>query len=475
MPGCEELDGGGFLKGAEIVKADLLLQGGTVVDARGLMRADVAVRDGKVVAMTDGIPLSAHETVDVSGKHVLPGVIDPHVHIRYPGHERREDFASGTMAEAAGGVTTILEHPISVPAVSSAEILMRRWEKCRDQAYVDYVFFGAAGEDNIDQIAGLAEAGVVAFKTFLHQAPPGRESEFEGLTATTDGGLYEVFREVAKTDRISVIHAESNSMVEYYIDRYRSEGRNDILAHIDSRPVLGEIVSIAGSVPMAEAAGVRLLVAHISGGTVAAHLQKYRDAGVDVLVETCPHYLFLTREDTPGLGPYAKINPPIRTRDEQEGLWQAIRRGAVDFIGSDHGPFLKEEKEAGWQDIWGAPAGAVGLETMLVLMLDAVNRGRISLPEVVRLLSERAAREFGLWPEKGQIALGSDADLVVVDMDLLHTIDRNDMFTRARDCALLFDGREVRGMAVMTVLRGEIIMKEGKIVGEPGYGRMIQL
>ena len=457
------------------MKVDLLLKGGTVVDARGQVRADVAVRDGKVVAIAEGISISAHETVDVSGKYLLPGVIDPHVHIRYPGHEKREDFATGTMAAANGGVTTILEHPISVPAVSSTAILKRRWEMCREQAYVDYAFFGAAGEDNIDEIAGLAEAGVVAFKTFLHQAPPGREKEFEGLTCTTDGGLYEVFREIAKTGKISVIHAESNSMVEYYIDKYRSEGRNDILAHLDSRPILSELVSVAGSMEMAEAAGVRLQVAHISGGTVADQLERAREAGRDVLVETCPHYLFLSREDTPRLGPYAKINPPIRTKEEQEGLWQAVRRGTVDFIGSDHGPFLKEEKEDGWQDIWGAPAGAVGLETMLVLMLDAVHEGQISLPDVARLLSETAAKEYGLWPQKGQIALGADADLVVIDMDQDHTVDKSKMYTRAKECALLFDGRKVRGMPVMTVLRGEIIMKDSQIVGEPGYGRMIEL
>ncbi|MFO8061132.1 MAG: allantoinase AllB [Bacillota bacterium] len=461
------------LKGVETVKADRLFRGGTVVDPRGQVRADVAVRDGRIVALTDGIPISAHETVDVSGKYLLPGIIDTHVHIRYPGYEKREDFASGTRAAAAGGVTTILEHPISVPAVSSADILRRRWEMCRDQAYVDYAFFGAAGEDNIDQIAGLAEAGVVAFKTFLHQAPPGREREFEGLTCTTDGGLYEVFRAVARTGKISVIHAESNSMVEYYIDKYRSEGRNDILAHMDSRPALAEIVSAAGSLEMAEAAGVRLQVAHISGGTVADYLERERASGRDVLVETCPHYLFLTREDASRLGPYAKINPPIRTVDEQEGLWRAIGRGVVDFIGSDHGPFTREEKEAGWEDIWGAPAGAVGLETTLALMLDAVNSGRLSLLDVARLLSEKAAREFGLWPRKGRIAPGSDADLVVVDMDRIHTFDRSQMYTRARECALLFDGRRVRGMPVMTVLRGEIVMKDAEVVGEPGYGRMI--
>ncbi len=455
------------------MKADLVLRGGTVVDPRGGYRADVVVRDGIIAALTDGHPPRAHETLDVSGKFVLPGLIDTHVHIRYPGHPAREDFATGTRAAAAGGITTILEHPISRPAVSSADILLRRWERCRDQAYVDYAFFGAAGEENIEAIAGLAEAGAVAFKTFLHAAPPGREDEFEGLTATGDGGLYEVFRAVARTGRISVIHAESNSMVEYYIDKYREEGRNDILAHSDSRPVLSEIVSIAGSLEMARAAGAQLMVAHISGGTVAEYLEDAR-VEYEVLVETCPHYLFLSREDTPQLGPYAKINPPIRSEDERARLWEAIGRGGIDFIGSDHGPFLPEEKEGGWFDIWSAPAGAVGLETMVPLVLGAVNEGMLSLSEVTALLCENAALQFGLWPRKGQIAVGADADLVVVDMDRPGIIDREKMYTKASECALLYDGWETTAAPVMTIVRGEVVMRDGEIVGKEGHGELVK-
>jgi allantoinase len=456
------------------MKADLVLKGGTVVTGDSQFRADVVIKDGKLIGLSTGVTPSAVDAVDVSGKFVLPGIIDSHVHVRYPGNPQREDFATGTRAAAAGGVTTILEHPISEPAVSTREILLQRERVCSPQAYVDYGFFGAAGEENIDDIAGLAEAGVVAFKTFLHAAPPGRESEFEGLTATTEGALYEVMRAVADTGKLETIHAESNAMVQYYIDKYSAEGRNDILAHIDSRPVLSEIVSCASSLELADNAGCRLAVAHISGGTVAEFLAEAKAEGRDVLVETCPHYLFLTREDTPELGPYAKINPPIRPQEEQDLLWDALQRGIIDYVGSDHGPFLKEEKESGWDDIWGAPAGAVGLETLLPLFLDAVNDGRLDLSTVVRLLSENTAREFGLWPNKGSLQLGTDADLTVVDMQMEQTVNRDEMYTKARECALLYDGWDLRGWPCMTVVRGTPVMVEGDIVGEEGYGKWIK-
>jgi len=209
------------------MRADLVLENGLVVDSDGVYQAHVVVKDGKIVGLSDGFVPPADEVIDIAGKHVLPGVVDSHVHIRYPGIPEREDFATGTRAAAAGGVTTILEHPISKPAISTRAILERREEMCAPMAYVDYAFFGAAGEENLDDIPELAEAGVVAFKTFLHQAPPGREKEFEGLTATTDGGLYEVMKAVARTGKIETIHAESNSMVEFYIDKYAREGRND--------------------------------------------------------------------------------------------------------------------------------------------------------------------------------------------------------------------------------------------------------
>ncbi len=453
---------------------DLVLKGGTIVTASGSFQGDLAIKDGLIVGLSQGESTpSASEILDVSGKHLLPGVIDSHVHLRFPGNPERETFATGTRAAAAGGVTTILEHPISVPAVHTAEVLARRREVSGPQAYVDYAFFAAAGEENLEEIPALAQAGAIAFKTFLHAAPPGREKEFYGLTATDEGALYQVLETVGRTGLISAVHAESNSIVQHMIGRLSSEGRQDITAHQDSRPVLAELVSVAGLLEMADAAGARLLVCHISGGSVARKLRQARMEGHDVLVETCPHYLFLTTDDTPELGPYAKINPPIRDRREQESLWEELALGTVDFIGSDHGPFLPQDKDPGWEDIWPTPAGAVGLETMVPLLLDAAADGRLELEQLAFLTSESAAVEFGLWPRKGCLAPGSDGDVTVVDLRKEQTFDRSRMFTRSQDSARLYEGRTVTGRVEMTVVRGEVVFRQGEILGREGFGQFL--
>lgn len=454
---------------------DLLLKGGTIVTASGSFRGDLAIKEGRIAGLCLGeASPSATEVLDVSGKHLLPGVIDPHVHLRFPGNPERETFATGTQAAAAGGVTTILEHPISVPAVHTPEIFARRLEVCSPQAYVDFAFFASAGEENIDQLPQLAQAGAIAFKSFLHAPPPGREKEFYGLTVTNEGALFEVLETVAQTGLMAAIHAESNSIIEHLIARLKKEGRKDIIAHHDSRPVLAELVSVAGILEMAEATGVRLLICHISGGSVGRKLREARLAGYDVLVETCPHYLFLSTDDTPQLGPYAKINPPIRNLQEQESLWEEIAQGTIDFIGSDHGPFLPQEKDPGWEDIWPTPAGGVGIETMVPLLLDAVSAGKLTLEELAYLTSENTAREFGLWPRKGCLSPGSDADVTVVNLEAQQVLDRKRMFTRARDSARLYDGRKVQGQVEATVVRGEIIFRQGRILGREGFGQFLK-
>ena len=454
---------------------DLIVVGGVVVTPRERFRADVAVKDGRIAGLLQpGACSNAEETVDATGLYVLPGLIDSHVHTRYPGNPKRETFATGTCAAAAGGITTILEHPISDPAVHSATVLADRIRACAPQAYVDYAMFGGAGEENIQSIPGLAEAGAIAFKTFLHAAPEGREREFFGLTATSDGAVREILGAVAQTGRLAAVHAESDSVVRYCTSRLRAQGRNTgIRTHHDSRPVIAEIASCASLLELARDAGARLLVCHVSGGSVAAYLRGARERGHHVLVETCPHYLFLDLEDVADMGPYARINPPIRDSQEQKALWTELSRGTIDFIGSDHGPFLKEEKDRGWESIWASPCGAVGLETTVPLLLEAVSANRMRLEDIASLMSENTAREFGIWPRKGSLAVGSDGDLTVVELGPRQKIEKRRMFTKAKETAVMYEGREVRGRVVRTIVRGSTVFENGRIVGREGHGMLI--
>jgi dihydropyrimidinase/allantoinase len=191
-------------------------------------------------------------------------------------------------------------------------------------------------------------------------------------------------------------------------------------------------------------------------------------------VETCPHYLFQTEEAMRTLGPYAKINPPLRSREEQEKLWMYLSKGAVDTIGSDHGPHLPEHKERGWEDIFAAPSGVSGLDTMLPLLLNAVNEGRLGLQKLTQLVSENVARMYGIYPQKGTVQPGSDADLIVVDMQKAMVIDPGRMYTKQREAARLFAGWRTQGTIVMTLVRGRMVMKDGVVVGKPGGGQFVR-
>lgn len=446
-----------------------------MVSASGELPANVVVRDGKIVALTEhDTVFPAEQVIDCTGKYVLPGVVDAHVHLRDPGKVEREDFETGTRAAAAGGVTTILEMPISLPPVYTADILRARQEGVAAKAVVDYAFYGAAGADNLEEIPRLAAEGVVGFKTFLHSPPPGREKEFVGLCAVGSGVLREILRCVATTGKVSAVHVEDDSIVQWEINRLKALGRNDGPAHAESRPEIAEIVATAQVLALARDAGVRVHLAHMSSPVAVEMARQARRSGVRVTVETCPQYLLLTEEELARQGPFAKINPPMRSEASREGMWRLLLEGAIDLVASDHSPFLLEEKERGFQDIWMAPAGSPGLETLLPLMLTEVASGRLTLSHLVRLVSENPARIFGLYPRKGAVRVGSDADLVVVDMQAETTIRRERMYTKARDSARLYEGRRVQGLPVLVAVRGNVVMRDGEVVGRPGWGQFVR-
>ena len=455
-------------------KVDLVIKSGKIVRSHDSFEAGIAIKDGKIVAIAADSQLPpAKEVIDAKGKAVMAGVIDPHVHMREPGIVEREDWITGTMAAAAGGVTTVLDHPNSIPPVNCAEALLSKKEIIASKALIDFGLYGGAGTTSIEQIAEQAEAGAVAFKTFLWPYPD-RKDEFEGLTCTDDDTLLDIFEAVAETGLIQALHAESKPIVDHYTKKLLCEGRKDPLAHGKSRPVIAEVEAVSRVVLFAMETGLRLNIPHISSGSAAAVVREAKDRGYhNITGETCPHYLFLTEERMAEIGPYAKVNPPLRSREEQEKLWECLLDGTIDTLGSDHGPHLPEHKERGWDDIFAAPAGSAAIETALPVMLTAVNQGRIDLQTLTRLMSENVAKLYGLYPRKGVIQVGSDADLVIVDMAKEMIIDRRKMYTKQRDAARMFDGWHVVGVPVMTIVRGTVIMRDGEIVGEPGYGQFV--
>lgn len=456
---------------------DLILKNAKVyLEDRFVEGVSVGVQAGRIAAIAapECMPEGA-QTLDLTGEYLIPGTIDTHMHVRDPGHTERGTFYTETMAAAAGGVTTILEQPISVPPQHNVEILERRIARAEAQCVVDFAFYGAAGGEYLEDIAQLAADGrIVAYKTFLHAPPEGREQEFQGLTMADDAQLYAGMRELAKTGLFCAFHAENNDMIAANIKRLRAEGRVSPEYHCVSRPTVAEVTSVERILNFVRETGARVEIAHVSCPEVMELLRQAKKDGLPVYVETCPHYLFLTEEDMVKFGPYAKCNPPVRSRAQAEKLWDYINDGTVDYMGSDHSPFLVEEKTRGLKDIFAAAAGFPGADLRLPLMLDAVAEGRTTLEKVVELLSVNPARCFGLYPTKGTIQVGADADFTLFRMDRHTVVDKARNYSHARDIAIPYDGRELKCAVTGTIVRGRVVMRDG-VVDETAkaYGHLV--
>lgn len=456
---------------------DLILKNAKVyLEDRFVEGVSVGVQAGRITAIAapECMPEGAR-TLDLTGEYLIPGTIDTHMHVRDPGHTERGTFYTETMAAAAGGVTTILEQPISVPPQHNVEILERRIARAEAQCVVDFAFYGAAGGEYLEDIAQLAADGrIVAYKTFLHAPPEGREQEFQGLTMADDAQLYAGMQELAKTGLFCAFHAENNDMISANIKRLRAEGRVSPEYHCVSRPTVAEVTSVERILNFVRETGARVEIAHVSCPEVMELLRQAKKDGLPVYVETCPHYLFLTEEDMVKFGPYAKCNPPVRSRAQAEKLWDYINDGTVDYMGSDHSPFLVEEKTRGLKDIFAAAAGFPGADLRLPLMLDAVAEGRTTLEKVVELLSVNPARCFGLYPTKGTIQVGADADFTLFRMDRHTVVDKARNYSHARDIAIPYDGRELKCAVTGTIVRGRAVMRDG-VVDETAkaYGHLV--
>ena len=453
---------------------DARVVNGTLVTPGGRVRADLGIAGGRIVGQyLPGEAPTASRTFEAGELLVLPGIVDAHFHCRAPGHPEREDFASGTRAAAAGGATTVLEMPIADPGVHDGEVLRARRELGEAHAYVDFGLYGGGGADEAG-IRSMATEGAIAYKIFLHGAPHGREREFAGLTVTDTRSLYRAFRWIAPTGLPCAVHSEDDDLIEERTAELRARGEVGPGAHHESRPDFVEALAVEKVLLLAETLGVRLHLPHISTGRSVESVKAARARGVRVSLETCPHYLLANSDDGERLGAFAKINPPIRPESDRLALWQAIKEGVVDIVASDHAPYTAEEKERGRAAIFDAPSGSAGIETMGPGIFDRALAGEISLEQAVDLLCERPARLFDLYPRKGSLRPGADADLLFFDPNATWTVDRSKFFSKSGDAARLFDGRTFRGRIRTTILRGEVVYADGQVVGAEGYGQFLR-
>lgn len=455
---------------------DLAVINGTVFIEGGFRKADVGIKDGKFAMIAElGCLPEAARVIDAERKYVLPGGIDTHVHYRDPGHAERETFKVGTRAAAAGGCTTFFEHPISIPPQYNAKILHNRVDLCKKGSCVDFCFFGAAGGEFPEEIEPLSHEGIVAYKTFLHEAPEGRDEEFKGLTSANNFQLMRALEETKKTGLTLAAHAEDNELVTGNIKRLRAEGRVDKLAHCESRPPIVEIEAIAKILRFSEEAGCPVELVHVSTCGAMELAKREKQKGRRILVETCPHYLLLDESYVEKYGAYAKCNPALRKKEEVEGLWNYITDGTIDFIGSDHSPYLVSEKEKGKDDIFTAPAGFPGIDLRMPLILTEAKKGRLTMERAVELLCVNPAKLFNIFPQKGTISAGADADLAIVDMNKEKIFHAKDSYSQAREIMKVFEGWQLGCTIDYTVVRGRVVMENG-VVDESaaGWGEFVK-
>lgn len=457
------------------MQLDTLITNARVVLETGLAAVDVGIRDGRIAALTSNSEgVSAAETIDAAGKLLLPGAIDIHFHCRAPAYPQRGDFATETRAAAAGGVTTVFEMPISKPCCATGDIFRMRRGLAERDAYVNVGLYGAPGLLDRAAIADMAAEGAIGFKIFMTAAPKGRDDEFEGLCLPHTPEQYQALQLVAETGLVCAVHAENNQLLEWHTAQLIAAGRNDVPAHGESRPPHVEAQAIATLLTLNESIGANLHIAHVSCAQALAVIRRFKAGGAKVSAETCPHYLLFTEDDLERVGPFAKINPPLRTAEDQSALWDGLLDGALMAITTDHSPFTVEEKERAREDIWATPPGAPGVEELLLGVMHEALNGRLSIEQAVDLVATNGAKRFGVYPERGHIGIGAAADLVIYNPAAQTTISAERLFSKARDCDKLYAGMTFQGAIERTIVNGKTVFADGQITGAPGDGQFVR-
>ena len=456
---------------------DLILKNALIPQGDRKVKTNILVDNGVIVGFTNAINgMAADEIIDMKENLVVPGCIDPHTHFMDPGFTHRETFTTGTRSAAAGGITTHIDMPCcSKPSVRDRESFHKKLAPLKEQAYIDFCFWGGmTGEDVregwLDNIYPQIDEGVVAFKVYMTPSVP-------TFPKVTDAEMLEIFSKIAPTGLPIGVHAENYEICTFYTEKLKKEGRMDGPAWAEARMPLAEKVAIQLIISYAEATGARVHVVHMTTKEGVELVREAKKRGVKVTAETCPHYLVLNAQDSmTERGAFAKIAPPLREKEDNIVHWQGLADGTIDFVGTDHAPYeIATEKDGPDSDIWNSFPGIPGVETMVpILVSEGLNKGRLSLSRFVEVTSRNAAIHYGIYPKKGSMELGSDADFTIIDLEREYTIDEQKTESMAKYNPL--HGMELKGKPIQTIIRGKVVYDEdnGGIVGEAGYGQFVK-
>jgi len=456
------------------MRFDTIIKNGTVVTATDTFVSDVGISGGKITDLAASLPVeSADNVIDATGRLVLPGGIDAHTHLDMPfgGTTSADDFETGTRAAAFGGTTTLVDFAIQYKGQSLRHAFDTWMGKAASKAVADYSFhciITDLGDAQMEEMGALVAEGVPSFKLFM---------AYPGVFMLDDATIFKAMSQAAKYNGLICMHAENGGAIDVIVKRALAEGKTAPKYHALTRPTTAEAEATARSIALAEMAGAPVYIVHLSCNDALEKVREARDRGLPVYAETCPQYLYLSLEnmDAPGFeGAKYVFTPPLREKWNQEKLWQGLARDTLQVVSTDHCPFCyKEQKELGVGDFTKIPNGGPGIEHRMSLIFSGgVNGGHFSANRFVQLVSTAPAKIFGLYPRKGTIAVGSDADIVIFDPLEEQVLSAKTHHMRV-DYSM-FEGIKVKGVAKIVLSRGRVLVEGGKFLGRAGAGEFVR-
>ncbi len=447
---------------------DLIIKNGTIITASESYKADITVKNGKIAMISENIQATGERVVDAAGKLVLPGAIDAHVHLELPVGETvsADSYESGTRAAACGGTTMVFDFVTQEKGMGLVETADSRLGYVESRACVDYAFHIAITdltEKVLDEFKASAEFGVPSFKLYM---------VYKDMMVD-DGVIADALVRSKETGALVAVHAENPYIIDRRIKKLLSQGKTSAWYHYESRPEFVEVDAVRRMVYLARTFDAPLYIVHLASREGLDEVSRARDEGFEIYAETCPHYLNFTnevykRED----GRNFVCSPSIKGEDSRRALWEGLRRGYISTVATDHCPFQSYEKDWGKDDFTKIPNGCMGVENMYPYMLSEANKGNITFNKAVEVCSTNVARIFGCAPQKGTIAVGSDADIVIYDPEKKFIVSSTNMHSDVN--YTIWENCEMTGYPVMTFSRGRLVYEEGSFLGEPGWGRFVK-
>lgn len=447
---------------------DLIVKNGLVVGLDNVEKQNIYIKDEKIVALSkEELNIEGKEIIDAEGMMIFPGGIDTHAHLNDPGYNWREDFKHGSSAAAAGGITTIIDMPLqNEPALTNKDIFKVKEEYLDDKSVVDYAFWGGLINNNLADLEGLNDAGVVALKAFIGPVSSDYSSVDMGI-------VREAMKIAVKMDLRIGFHCEDYSVIKMNEKIALENNRVTRKDFLESRPVIAESLATRNIIDLAKETGAKIHICHVSHPAVAEQIKKAIYDGVDIIGETCSHYLLFTEDDVINKGSLFKCAPPLRTKNDSEELWKYVMDGTITCVASDHSPCSAEEKSEETQNIFEVWGGISGIQSTFQIMFNEVVNKRNLCPSLItRVLNYGPSKAFELYPKKGLIEIGSDADIVIVDPNKEWEITSESLFYKNKISA--FVGQKGKGLPVKTIVRGKIVYSDGNINAEFGHGKLIR-